>query len=49
MLLARTLAPANRRLADNPLEDNRKMRLRTEAHHRGHIGYWEPRIEKEPL
>ncbi len=47
--LARGLTPANGSLADNPLEDDSKMRLRTEAHHDGHIGYRQLRIEKEPL
>jgi hypothetical protein len=41
--------PANGSLADNPFEDDRKVRLRTEAHHGGHIGYRQLWIEKEPL
>jgi hypothetical protein len=43
------MPPANRSLADNSLEHDRKMRLRTEAHHDGHIGYRQLRIEKELL
>jgi hypothetical protein len=43
------MPPANRRLADNPLEDDRKMRLRTEAHYGGHIGDRQLRIEKKLL
>ena len=39
----------SRTLADNPLEDNSKMRLRAEAHHGGYIGYRQPWIEKELL
>jgi hypothetical protein len=47
--LARALTPANRSRSGNLLEDDRKMRLRAEAHHGGHIGNRQLRIEKEPL
>jgi hypothetical protein len=47
--LARGLAPANRSRSNNLFEGDRKMRLRTKAHHGGHIGNRQLRIKKEPL
>jgi hypothetical protein len=47
--LANGLAPLNGCLADDPLEDDRKMGLRAEARHGGHMGYRQLRIEEQLL